>query len=151
MVRKIVNVVILLAALSFFQEAQAQNPTVVLGFPVHDSSGNEINPYTAPIVSVVDHYANPFGLGDNYPYTVQAYTGEEGSGVQCGLSGTPCGRYNPNFLPPLNGQSALELALVGSEGRLHGLSFARLFAPLNHNVFYWICKIAALWFGATIA
>jgi hypothetical protein len=43
-----------------------------------------------------------------------------------------------------------ELALVGSELRLHGLSFARLFAALNHNVFYWIRKVAGLAFGATV-
>jgi murein DD-endopeptidase MepM/ murein hydrolase activator NlpD len=45
--------------------------------------------------------------------TVQAYSGEQGSGL-CGHSGEPCGRYNQNFLPPLNGQSNLHFFVNGN-------------------------------------
>jgi len=109
----ILSLAIALGALASFAHAQAQSTPFVTGFPIHDASGKEVNPYTAPIVSVVDHYANGFGLKDKRVLTVEAYTGEEGSGP-CGPSGEPCGRYNRNFLPPLNGQSILHFYVNGS-------------------------------------
>jgi murein DD-endopeptidase MepM/ murein hydrolase activator NlpD len=98
--------------LEFGYAIHAQTQAFSLGFPIHDGLGNEVNPYSAPIISVVDHYADPFGAGDQNPLTVQAYTGEQGTG-KCGSS-PPCGRYNPNFLSPLNGQSMLHFFVNGN-------------------------------------
>ena len=78
--------------------AGAQNPFAI-GFPLHDQLGNEGNPYTWPINSVLDHYAGPFGKNDAYPNFVEAYTGELGTNLAPCTNGTvaPCGRYNSAF------------------------------------------------------
>lgn len=102
-------------ALSILPPLRAQALNFQIGFPIHDTPIHEINPYSAPIISVVDHYADRFGVADTpiFRLTVQGYTGEQGSGL-CGLSGEPCGRYNQNFLPPLNGQSVLHFYANGN-------------------------------------
>jgi Peptidase family M23 len=96
----------------------AQSSPFHLGFPIHHASGGEVNPYSAPIITVVDHYANGFYATDKNPLTIQAYTGEQGSWLttsqpQCGPSGSPCGQYNFNFLPPHNGESSLRFYVNG--------------------------------------
>lgn len=106
--------VVMLAMFVAGAGVQAQNIAFKTGFPIHDASGKEVSPYSAPIISTVDHYANGFGLADTRVFTVQAYTGEQGSSFQCGPSGEPCGRYNQNFLPPLNGQSTLHFYVNGN-------------------------------------
>ena len=61
-----------------------------IGFPVQGQ-----NPYTAPIITVLDHSA-PYFYDKNWTQVV-AYTGEMGKD-RCGPSDQPCGYYNPNFL-----------------------------------------------------
>lgn len=63
---------------------QAVTPPV--GFPIAGA-----NPWTAPIISVLDHSAVAFY--DKTHTSVTAYTGETGDGP-CGPSGQPCGYYN---------------------------------------------------------
>lgn len=63
----------------------------VIGFPIANA-----NPYTAPVITVLDH-SSPY-FYDKQHQEVQAYTGEMGE-VACGPSRQPCGYYNPNFTP----------------------------------------------------
>ena len=87
----------LLSFLAVMLGARGQGIAFKLGFPLHDSNtGAEINPYSAPIISVVDHFASPFGKGDSHPNTVLAYTGEEATRPSSCLN-APCGGYNPYF------------------------------------------------------
>lgn len=65
--------------------------SITLGFPVAGQ-----NPYTAPIITVLDHSTDFFY--DQAHTEVLAYTGEMGVS-QCGPSKQPCGYYNPNFSP----------------------------------------------------
>lgn len=74
----------------------AQSQPFTIGFPILGG-----NPYTAPIITVLDHSA-PYFYDANHK-SVQAYTGEMGQGG-CSPSGlkdpsSPCGYYNTNFTP----------------------------------------------------
>lgn len=77
---------LVLALVLFVATADASAATALLGFPVAGE-----NPYTAPIISVLDHSARTFY--DSSHTQVEGYTGELGSGG-CGPSGEPCGHYN---------------------------------------------------------
>jgi murein DD-endopeptidase MepM/ murein hydrolase activator NlpD len=74
----------------------ADAQSIPIGFPI---SGQ--NPYTAPIITVLDHSTDYFY--DKNQGQVAAYTGEQGvrtSSMPCGPSGLPpCGYYNLNFVP----------------------------------------------------
>src|SRR5262249_34429039 len=97
--RLIAHLVVAGAVFVAFPKAQAQNSPFPLGFPIHEPdlpSGAEVNPYTAPIVSVVDHFANPFGVHDGNAPTVVTYTGELGALLSsCTIA--PCGSNNLIF------------------------------------------------------
>ncbi len=83
---------ILVQSLLFSLLPQSTHPQefTSLSFPVAEDT-----PYTAPIVSVVDHLGVSFYSDDQ---NVKAYTGELGRD-ECGPSGSPCGFYNPHFSP----------------------------------------------------
>jgi hypothetical protein len=100
--RTIISVIILSLlsyAIGSF-DAFAQPPA--LGFPAADPATlTPFNPYTAPIITVLDHSATTF-YDKNHTW-VEAYTGELANG-QPGPScknplTDPCGYYNPNFVP----------------------------------------------------
>lgn len=68
----------------FCAPGAAQNFTI--GFPIAGQ-----NPYTAPIITVLDHSADYFY--NPIHHSVVGYTGEMGKD-KCGPSGQPCGYYN---------------------------------------------------------
>jgi Peptidase family M23 len=83
------SLAVFVLGLGSFMPADAQS--VALRFPI-----NGENPYTAKIISVLDH-SSPCFYQQCGPWTmVEAYTGEIGKN-QCGPSGQPCGFYNPSF------------------------------------------------------
>jgi len=77
--------------------------SIVLGFPAADlTTKTPFNPYTAPVVSVLDHQAaGGFYIQNSNTSLVEAYTGETGqrSYNGCGPSGEPCGYYNQALAP----------------------------------------------------
>jgi len=116
----------------------AHGQSFTLGFPIAGQ-----NPYTAPIITVLDHSADYFY--DQKWTQVVAYTGEMGEAVPslpnggCSPSGKsggtpPCGFYNPNFSsgnpvqfivngsyvgnpgPPPNGDSPYQLNVLNYRG-----------------------------------
>src|SRR5579871_4278419 len=88
------DVVTLFLLISWAAGAVVHAESFVVGFPVADQNLKSYNPYTAPIITVLDHSADYFY--DKQWTQVVAYTGEMGKD-QCGPSGQPCGYYNPNF------------------------------------------------------
>lgn len=86
---KVSRVAILLLLLASAEPDRALGGDITLSFPLEGG-----NPYTARIITVVDHSAATFY--DKSATTVQAYTGEVGRD-RCGPSGQPCGFYNLVF------------------------------------------------------
>lgn len=77
------------AAVSLGTCATAASQSIAIGFPIAGQ-----NPYTAPIITVLDHSADTFY--DKKWKSVLAYTGELGKDL-CGNGGQPCGYYNGSY------------------------------------------------------
>jgi hypothetical protein len=109
--RRILQLILPAIFLMLYPNIWGQASSFPIGFPIHDSASNaEISPYSAPIVSVVDHYANPFGKFDSNSPTVIAYTGEIGAIGSLCTNGPPCGSFNLIF----NSEPALHFLVNGN-------------------------------------